>query len=179
MQKHVDLQVTRNTVQRESSYCLELWPTYTLGGSCPMTDLSIQDLPEMPDDILHFPDFVFGQMARRGIGSVEATTPLEIHRPSKAPIAWQYFSRTTHTVETIAEVRRDHFRAFLARCAMFTGISPYGGQCLFSIEWPVAEVPVVHRFSLFLCNEPTMAFWIRIYLYGIDGVFPLRKSDDL
>lgn len=143
-----------------------------------MNELSIEDFAQIPDDILYFPDFIFGAMARRGIGSVEASLPKEIQKPPRLPVVWQYFSRTTDTFETVAEVRRDHFRAMLARCAKFTGISPYCGQCLFSIKWPIADVPVVHRFSIFLCNETTMAFWIRIYLYGIDGVFPVFNRSD-
>ena len=143
-----------------------------------MNELAIEDISSQPDDILRFPHFILGAMARRGIGAVEAalaSTEGEPLAPLAPIIPWQYYSRTTRTSETIAEVPRSHFRPILARLAFFCGISPYAGQITFTVQWPVCGSPVPHRFSIFLCNEPTMAFWIRIYLYGIDGFYPTFK----
>jgi hypothetical protein len=30
---------------------------------------------------------------------------------------------------------------------------------------------------MFLSNEPTVAYWLRLYLYGIDGSFPSIQED--
>ena len=137
-----------------------------------MNELVIEDIPTQPEEVLRFPDFIFGAMARRGIGSVEASLSVVEPEPHSPTILWQYYSRTTHTFETVAEISRIHFRPILARFAFFSGISPYSGHTLFATQWPVCGSPVTHRFSVFLCNEPTMDFWIRIYLYGIDGFYP-------
>jgi hypothetical protein len=139
-----------------------------------VNEVTIEDLPTQPDDVLRFPDFILGAMARRGIGSIEASFGNDSPQPP-ALLPWHYFSRTTHAVETVAEIRQDYFRTILARFATFSGISPYSGHTLLALRWPVGGSLVTHRFSIFLCNEPTMAFWIRIYLYCIDGIYPNRK----
>ncbi len=140
-----------------------------------MNELVIEDIPTQPEEILRFPDYLFGAMARHGIGSVEASFSVIEPEPHSPTIPWQYFSRTTHTFETIAEIPRIHFRPILARLAVVSGTSPYAGQAALAIQWPISGSPVTHRFSIFLCNEPTMAFWIRIYLYCIDGIYPTPK----
>jgi hypothetical protein len=139
-----------------------------------VNEVIIEDLPTQPDDVLHFPDFILGAMARRGIGCVEASFTLDTPQPP-ALLPWHYFSRTTRSVETIAEIRQDYFRTILARFANFSSTSPYSGHALVAVRWPGGSSPVSHRFSIFLCNEPTMAFWIRIYLYCIDGIYPTPK----
>ena len=139
-----------------------------------MNEHTIQDVPSQPGDILRFPDFILGAMARRGIGSLEAALTGVADEPG-ALVPWQYCSRTHQTTETIAQIRLDHFRTYLARFATFCGINHYSAQTTFAVQWPISGSPVTHRFSIFLCNEPTMAFWIRIYLYCIDGIYPTPK----
>jgi len=143
-----------------------------------VNELTIEDIGSQPDELLHFPSFLFSAMARRGVGTVEASLGSVEGEPLAPIIPWQYYSRTTRTTETIAEVPRSAFRPILARVAFFCGINAYGGEVSFAAQWPVCGSPVLHRFSVFLCNEPTMAFWIRIYLYGIDGFYPFPVSRD-
>lgn len=142
-----------------------------------MNELVIQDISSQPDDLLRFPDFILGAMARRGIGSLEASLGSATD-DSSSVIPFTYYSRITHTSETLAEIPRKNFRPILARLAFRCGTDPYSGQALFAIQWPISGSPVPHRFSIFLCNEPTMAFWVRIYLYGIDGIYPTFGSGD-
>jgi hypothetical protein len=139
-------------------------------------ELTIESIEVQPDDILLFPHFIFAAMARRGVGSVEAALTSTDGEPPAPIIPWQFYSRTTRAVETIAEVSRSHFRPILARLAFFCSISPYAGETGFSTQWPVCGSPATHRFKVFLCNEPTMAFWVRIYLYAIDGFYPIPKA---
>jgi len=141
-----------------------------------MNELTIEDLSSQPSDLVCFPDFILSEMARRGIGSVEASYIGVVGERPASSVAWQHFSRTTRAGETIADVPLNHFRVVLARFAKFTGISPYAGQVCFAVRWPIFGALVPHRFSIFLCNEPMMAFWIRIYLYCIDGVYPTFEN---
>jgi len=140
-----------------------------------MKEIAIEDVSSQPEEIARFPDYIFSAMARRGIGVVEANLTGVADEPH-ALVPWQHIGRTHQSVETIANVRLDHFRSYLARFASVCGINPYAGHGDIGILWPVRGASVTHYFSVFLCNEPTMAFWIRIYFYGIDGIYPSAKN---
>jgi hypothetical protein len=134
----------------------------------------VEEQSQPPASGGRFPDFIFGAMARRGIGSVEAI-PTDGRKIPPAPVLWHYFSPTTATTEVVASVRHKYFRNILPQFAEFSGIDTYAGHALLELEWPVYGSFATHRFSIFLCNEPTMDFWIRIYLYGVDGFYPRFK----
>jgi len=89
-------------------------------------------------------------------------------------VPWRYVRTRTGEQEEVVQLPTVLFRAALARVAMFAGIDRYCGQAIFGVE-PAANwaIAAIHRFSLFICNEPQMGFWIRLYLYRIDGSQPL------
>ena len=115
-----------------------------------------------------FPDFILNQLVLQGIGRVEADFP-----DDGGDVIWRYFSRSSEEAKILTQLPKQFFRPVLPRFAAFAQIDPYCGHTLFAVapaaNWPVAAV---HRFSLFLCNEPTMGIWLRLYLYCIDGVWP-------
>lgn len=136
-----------------------------------MIELVIEDIDSVPDDVLCLPDFILSAMVRRGLGFFEASlgSVAEPHRLPSSLVSLQYRSGTTRISETIGEIPHNRFRPLLARLALLCGVNPYAGQALFAVKWPAAGSMTRYRFSIFLCNEPTMDFWVRIYLYSIDA----------
>ena len=120
-----------------------------------------------------FPDYVIHRLAMAGIGRVEAEPGGE-----GRDAIWRYVSRRTGVDGEFARLPDKMFRPLLARWATFSAADLYCGHTLFAVnaqpEWPSSGV---HRFSLYLCNEPTMAFWFKLYLYCIDGVWPMPNPD--
>jgi hypothetical protein len=108
-----------------------------------------------------------------GIGRVEAEPGRDA-----ADVVWRYVSRRTGERQEFARSPVRMFRPLLARWATFSGADPHCGYMQFAVDalpgWPSSGR---HRFSLYLCNEPTMAFWFKLYLYCIDGEWPMARPD--
>jgi hypothetical protein len=119
-------------------------------------------------DVMTFPDHLVHVLAAAGVGLVEASLPAE-----GDAVPWRYTPRRGEGPRELARLPVGRFRPVLARLATAAGLSPYGGHALFAAgpapDWPEQRV---HRFSLFVCNEPAMGIWARLYLYCIDGVWP-------
>lgn len=118
---------------------------------------------------LTFPDFVLHRLARAGIGRVDA----EWSGSERMAVA-RLVPRLVGEPTELARVPGGPFRTALAGWARRAGLAnPYCGHALFAVEphpgWPPGGL---YRFSLFLCNEPAMGIWFRVYLYCIDGVWP-------
>jgi len=124
--------------------------------------------PALAEQLSDYPYFILHKLAERGVGSVEAE-PVA----GAGEVAWRYTSRVSGEQVELVRQPRGMFRPVLARFANLAGINPYAGHEFFAAEaaphWPATGV---HRFSLFVCNKPTMGIWLRLYLYGIDGVWP-------
>jgi hypothetical protein len=134
----------------------------------PWSDALAAAVTTWPDHLLH-------RLAAAGVGRVEAEPPAD-----GSEVIWQYASRRSGERRELARLPLQLFRPVLARLAVFAGLpNLYCGHTLFAVapfpEWPAAGT---HRFSLFLCNEPAMGLWARLYLYCIDGVWPVPKSVD-
>jgi hypothetical protein len=120
-------------------------------------------------EVATFPDHLVHCLAAAGVGLVEASLPAD-----GDTVPWRYTPRRAGGPRELARLPVGQFRPVLARLAHLTGSSPYCGHALFAVHsapnWPAQEV---HRFSLFLCNEPTMGIWVRLYLYCIDHLWPM------
>ena len=119
-----------------------------------------------------FPDYMIHRLALAGIGRIEAEPIVD-----EPDAVWRYVSRRTGEQQEFARSPMRMFRPLLARWATFSGTDLYCGHTLFAVDaqpgWPSSGT---HRFSCFVCNEPTMAFWFRLYLYCIDGDWPMPKA---
>ncbi|MCI0704385.1 MAG: hypothetical protein L0241_25280 [Planctomycetia bacterium] len=131
----------------------------------PWSEALAAEVTTWPDHLLHL-------LARAGIGLVEAELPAEDEE-----VCWWYVSRASGERRELTRLPVRLFRPVLARLALFAELSPYCGHAVFGVEpFPNWSAAGVHRFSLFVCNEPTMGFWARLYLYCIDGVWPMRTA---
>jgi hypothetical protein len=120
-----------------------------------------------------FPDFVVHHLARSGIGRADADWPGSEH-----PAVVRLVPRSGGEPSELARRGGGVFRSIMACWARRFGVAnPYCGHSLFAVEphpgWPHQRL---HRFSLFLCNEPAMGMWFRVYLYCIDGVWPMTDK---
>jgi hypothetical protein len=123
--------------------------------------------------VVTWPDHLLHRLAAAGVGRVEAELPT-----AGGAVVWQYTSRLSGERRELARLPGRWFRPVLARLSVFAGLPDlYCGHTLFAVapfpEWPATGT---YRFSLFLCNEPTMGLWARLYLYCIDGVWPTPKG---
>src|SRR5689334_15198400 len=117
-----------------------------------------------------YPDYLIGYLLREGVGRVEADRALE--RDDK--VDFIFTSRLTGGSKVIGKLQHGFFRSVLAHFGPRCGAQGllYSGHTLFACEHECEGQQRMHRFSLFVCNEPTMGIWLRLYLYCIDGVFP-------
>ena len=127
---------------------------------------TIQYLSEQPtgdpDGVDLLPDFVLGEMLRRGPGIVE---PVHVESVRAPATRWVFHPADTGAVETVAETRRSCFRAILARFGWFAGINPYGGQAELSVSASPFDRSATHHFSFVLCNSHQTGFTICIRLH--------------
>lgn len=105
-------------------------------------------------------------MLQAGVSSVDADIAME----NRGQIEFVLQERSTRSSNVIGRVGAGQFRPVLARFAAFARLDNlYGSQTLFAVEAERDDIPCIHRFSLFLCNEPTMSHWMRLYLYAIEA----------
>ena len=138
-----------------------------------MRTIVLNPTDDLQESLLNFPDYIITQMIASGPCAVEADYTLP--EDGRIPLVLSLHSSAERTV--VARVKPQEFRALLARFATHFSLDIcYAGQALFSCEAELEGSLRQHRFSLFLCNEPTMGFWMRLYLYSIDGSFPSFKN---
>ena len=116
-----------------------------------------------------YTDYFIGQLLRSGVGCIEADQP----HLKDGYIDFIYTSQKSSTPRIVARLSSRIYRSVLARIG--NRCSPHmilGGHKLFYCKFKCNGQLRKHRFGVFLCNEPTMGCWLKIYLYCIDGVYP-------
>jgi len=121
-----------------------------------------------------YPDYLVSRLLKLGIGGIEASRAAS----GKESIDFIFTSHKTGQAEVVASIGRGFFRPLLARLGPRFGADDmlYMGHTLFACEAECRGRKHIHHFSLFVCNEPTMGIWMKLYLYGIDDVWPMRKE---
>ena len=143
-------------------------------GGCPTKTLKLQPWSDaLASELATFPDYLIHRLATAGIGRVEAEPGRD-----DCEAVWRYTSRRSGQQLEFARLPIGRFRPLLARWAAFSGTDPFSGHALFAVDaqpgWP--STGTHHRFSCFVCNEPAMAFWFRLYLYCSDGEWPMPNA---
>jgi hypothetical protein len=134
-----------------------------------MNTLQIKPMVDQPEDIALFPDFIISAMLHVGPCLVEADVSVQ----QDGLVEFRLKQRGASERSVIGRSPVSLFRPILARFAKFSGVEDlYGGHVLFACDFEREGQIRPHRFSLFLCNEPTQDYWLRLYLYAISGVFP-------
>ena len=141
-----------------------------------MKTIELQKVEAEPsaEDFRLYPDYLVNRLLKLGIGGIEAVRAAN----GKESVDFIFTSHRTGLIETIASIETGFFRPLLARLGPRFGADNmlYVGHTLFACEAECDGKRLTHRFSLFVCNEPTMGIWMKLYLYGIDDVWPMRKE---
>jgi hypothetical protein len=140
-----------------------------------MQTLTLQPVPERPgeNDLLLYPDFLIGCLLREGIGRIEADLSLQ----RDGLVDFILTPRASSTPRVVAQIGTGYFRSVLARFGARLGDDMlYGGHRLFCCDYEREGRVRPHRFSVFICSYQGTAFWLRLYLYGIDGIWPLKED---
>ena len=141
-----------------------------------MKTIELQRINVIPTDegFRLFPDFLANLLIKLGVGVLEASRPGD----GNGPVDFVYTCHQTGESRVAASIGGGFFRPLLARLGPRFGAEDmlYMGHTLFACEAECEGQKRLHRFSLFVCNEPAMGIWMKLYLYCIDDVWPMRKE---
>jgi hypothetical protein len=140
-----------------------------------MQSLTLQPVPERVNeaDVVIYPDFLINCLLREGVGRIEADLSLQ----HDGKVDFVLISAASPSPRVVAQISTGYFRSVLARFGAKLGDNMlYGGHKLFSCDFECRGKIRPHRFSAFICNYQGTAFWLRLYMYCIDGVWPTRED---
>jgi hypothetical protein len=139
----------------------------------PLAIKNVADQPK-PDELVLYPDYVIGRMLRAGPSLVEADASFR----SGGAVDFVLRHRSGQRETIGCAPTAGDFRTILARFAVFCQLpNIYVGQVFFSSDYEREGRVRQHGFSLFLCNEPAMGIWLRLYLHSIERLWPLRQDE--
>lgn len=133
-----------------------------------MGTIKIHRIETPPEDVVAYPDFLLCLLLQSGVGKIEPDWKLSDGKQ----IDWVFTSRVSGEQKTVASCPVHWLRPIFARFGLRVNINPYCGHALFKVRFAENEEPSKESFSLFLCNEPTMEIWMKLYFYGIDNKWP-------
>jgi hypothetical protein len=133
-----------------------------------MQTITIQRIETSPEDVVTYPDFLLCLLLQSGVGKIEP----DWESSGRKQVDWVFTSRISGGQKTLASCPVSWLRSIFARFAIVVNIRPYCGHVLFKVKFGEDEEPSNESFSLFLCNEPTMEIWMKLYFYGIDNKWP-------
>jgi hypothetical protein len=138
--------------------------------------IELQKMKTQPttEEFRLYPDYLVNLLLKLGIGGIEATRATD----GKESVNFVFTSHQTGDSEVVGNIASGFFRPLLARLGPRFGAENilYMGHTLFACEAECEGQKRIHRFSLFVCNEPAMGIWMKLYFYRIDGVWPVRKE---
>lgn len=141
-----------------------------------MKEIEIQPIEKAPnaEEFRLYPDYLISCLLREGIGMIEADRD-HLHGDK---VDFTLKLHGTGDTKIVGSLTSAFFRSTLARFGPRCGAEDilYAGHTLFACKHERAGSLRLHRFSLFVCNEPAMGVWLRLYLYCIDDVWPMRKE---
>src|SRR5258707_795639 len=107
------------------------------------------------EDIAFYPDFLVHRLIQKGIGGIEADRKLQ----HDGRVDFAYTAHSTGQRELLASMPEDFFHPLLARLGPRFGAEDmlYGGHTRFAVEHNCEGKNRLHRFALYVCNEPAMA----------------------
>lgn len=135
--------------------------------------LSVVSEP-LDQEIGLYPHFIIRQLLELGIGKVEADKSLG----HDGKVDFTFTSYHTGETKLIGSIPDGFYRPALARFGPTCGAENilYFGHTLFACEHEYEGMLRPHRFSMFVSNIQVSGFWLKLYLYQIDGVWPLKEA---
>jgi len=134
-----------------------------------METIVIERVKTQPENVVGFPQYLLCRLIEQGPALLEA----DIATADTETIEWRINPRRkSRDNPLVIRSAARGFRPTLARFGFLCGINVYSGHTLFQIRFVDEEKARPEQFAIYLCNEPTMGFWVRIYLYAIEGVYP-------
>ena len=133
-----------------------------------MQIITIQRIQTPPEDVAGYPDFLLCLLLQSGVGKIEP----DLKSSQGKQVDWVFTSRISGEKKTLASCPAYWLRPIFAKFGFQADINPYCGHALFKIKFGDDEEPSKESFSLFLCNEPTMEIWMKLYFYSIDNKWP-------
>lgn len=130
--------------------------------------------PEIPtgnvrDNLVLYPDYLVSLLLKQGVGRIEA----ERSQMKDGKVEFVHTDWKEGRRQIVGRLELGDFRAVLARFGVICKVSNlYVSHSFFGCDYQREGQIRSHSFSLFICNEPTMDIWLRLYLYGIAGVSP-------
>jgi hypothetical protein len=133
-----------------------------------MQPITIQKIETPPEDVVTYPDFLLCLLRQSGVGKIEP----DWKSSGGKQVDWVFTSRISGEQKTLASCPAHWLRPIFAKFGFLVNINPYCGHAVFKIRFGEDGEPGKESFSLFLCNEPTMEIWMKLYFYGIDNKWP-------
>lgn len=141
-----------------------------------MKTIELQRVETTPsgEEFRLYPDFLVSLLIKLGIGVIEASR----EKNDADQVDFIFTAHETSKSEVVGSIGSGFFRPLLARLGPRFGAEDmlYTGHTLFACEAECAGQKRTHRFSLFVCNQPAMGIWMKLYLYCIDDVWPMQKE---
>jgi hypothetical protein len=129
---------------------------------------------EEPGGVMQYLDYLIHALLSLGPGRIEAELP----RKKDGRVEFTLTSPDGSRTQPIGSLPPGLFRTFLAGVSTLMELPDiYMGHNLFVCDHECDGRVRRHRFGMFLCNEPAMAVWFKLYLYCIDGVWPMKSEE--
>ncbi len=126
---------------------------------------------QYPDGVLQYPDYLIYRLYTTGPGRIEADRRYR----KQGRVEFILTSLDDSVIENVGSLPSGLFRSFLARMSTIMELpGNYTGHALFVCNLKLDDHVRDYRFSAFFCNEPSMAIWFKLYLYCIDGIWPMK-----
>src|SRR5262245_20172201 len=130
----------------------------------PQVDIDLMDCA--PIDRWRYPEYVMGELLKRGLGKIEADRALA----RDDTVDFVFTPQGWGQPEVVASLSVGYFSPVMSRFGPQCGCDDmlYGGHTLFACIHQREGAVKAYRFKLYTCNLNKVGCWLRLYLYNID-----------
>lgn len=132
-----------------------------------MKNVKIRNQTSQPSeqDAGSYPDYLITRLLQKGIGRVEANYDFK----HDGIVDFVFTSPGSLESELFGTISQHFFRSVLAKFGFLCSVEDtiYAGYSAFVCEQEGSGNS--SNFSLFICNDLRMGFWMKLYLHKVDG----------
>jgi hypothetical protein len=127
--------------------------------------VELAPLAEEPAELHLYPEYIIGELMKRGMGKIEADRALA----HDDKVDFVFTPAKGGGPEVVGSLGIGYFRSALARFGPRCHCRDilYAGHTLFTCDFVRDGALKLHHFSMFVCNFQNCGFWLRLYLYQI------------